>query len=166
MRPFVAALAVGCSFAVGFDLPYDVPELTVPGDPAAHASATPYDGSTAPFAIDVDLSQAVRPSQASSVSTVRLASITFTITNASGCFDFVDTVELSIESTKAGSTLPPAVVATGAHPGCVETVALVPTTLNVRPYLVEGASVRVTGSGVPPANAVTFDGHVVLHATL
>lgn len=157
MRSLALALALvsGCS-SVGFDMSYDVPNMSVPGDPQAHAAT--------PFAIAVDLGQ--QQSHADEVSTVTLASIEFSITDESGCFDFVDDVSLTIASTKPGTTLAPAVVATASGPGCVHTFSLTPTTVDLKPYLDEGATVRATGSGVPPATAVTFDGHVVLHASL
>jgi len=157
MRSLALALALvsGCS-SIGFDMSYDLPDLSVPGDPQAHAAA--------PFAIAVDLGQ--QQSHAGEVSTVTLASIEFSITDESGCFDFVDDVSLTIASTKPGTTLAPAVVATASGPGCVHTFSLTPATVDLKPYLDEGATVRATGSGVPPATAVTFDGHVVLHASL
>ena len=159
MRSLVLALVLvsGCSsIGLGFDMSYDVPNLSVPGDP--HADAV------APFAVDVDIGQ--QQSHADEVSTVTLASIEFSITDQSGCFDFVDDVSLTISSTKPGTTLAPAVVATASGPGCVHTFSLTPTAVDLKPYLAEGAIVSATGSGVPPASAVTFDGHIVLHASL
>ena len=75
MRSIALALALvsGCS-SIGFDMSYDVPNMSVPGDPQAHAAT--------PFAIAVDLGQ--QQSHADEVSTVTLASIEFSITDESG----------------------------------------------------------------------------------
>jgi len=167
MRRFALVLAAGCSLGIGFDMPFDVPQLTIAGNPAAHAAAKPLSGAVAPFALSVDLSQAEKQNDmAGVIHTVTLESAVFTITNASGCFDFVDYVSFTIESTKPGTTLPPAVLATGAGPGCVQTFTLTPTSIDIKPYLDEGATVSATASGVPPETNVTLDGRVVLHATI
>ena len=165
MRALVFALAAACS-PIGFDVSYDVPNLTIPGDPQAHAAGVPFSGTAAPFALDVSFDQQEQQSHADGVSTVTLTSIDFSITQDSGCFDFVDDVTLTISSTKTGTALAPAVVATGSNPGCVQTMTLTPAAIDLKPYIDEGAVIRATGSGVPPASIVTFDGHVVLHASL
>lgn len=167
MRRFAIVLAAACSTGAGFDLPFDVPELTIPGNPAAHAAGEPLSGAVAPFAVDVDLSHVEQQNDlAGVVSTVRLEEAVFDITRSSGCFDFVDSVTFTLESTMPGTALPPVVIATGASPGCVQTFSLVPAVVNLKPYLDEGAAVHATATGVPPAANVTLDGRVVLHASL
>lgn len=156
MRALVLVLVTACSFKADFDLPYDVPELTIQG--------TDY-GKPAPFSFIVDLSQSPEP-PVSGVSTVTLSSVAFSITKGSGCFNFINDVTIWIESAKSGSTLERAVVATGSAPGCVDKMALEPTTVNIKPYLDEGATILATGTGIPPADTVSFDGRVVLHASL
>jgi hypothetical protein len=158
----VLALTAACSLNLGFDMPFDVPDVTVPGNPSAHATDTPLDGAAAPFALDVDLTQAAKDNKLpGAITTVTVSTLDFTVTG-DGCFDFIDDVSLTIES----KTLPPVIIATAASPGCVRVVSLVPKAVNLKPYLDDGALVRATGSGVPPATTVTFDGRVVLHAAL
>jgi len=167
MRLAVVLLAfvLGCSL-IGFDMPFDVPDVTVPGDPTAHAMAKPFEASAAPFALDVDLTQAAKDNKIpGAISTVTISTLDFTVTS-DGCFDFIDEVSLTIESNKPDTTLPPAVVATRTAPGCVRVMSLAPTDVDLKPYILEGASVHATGSGIPPAKPVTFDGRVVLHAAL
>ncbi|HEX4516383.1 MAG TPA: hypothetical protein VGH87_25230 [Polyangiaceae bacterium] len=165
MRLVVLIFAAACS-DIGFDMSYDVPSVTIPGDPTAHASATHVDGATAPFALDIDLSQAAQNQNIpGAISTVTISTLEFSVTS-DGCFDFIDDVTLTIESTSPTTTLPSAVIATGASPGCVRAMSLVPTTVDLKPYIQEGATIHATGTGVPPADAVTFDGRVVLHAAL
>ena len=165
MRLLVVALALGCS-EFGFDMPFDVPNVTVPGNPTAHALSTPFEGSAAPFALDVDLTQVAKDNKLpGAISTVTISTLDFSVTS-DGCFDFIDDVSLVIESNKPGTTLAPAVIATGTGPGCVRVLTMSPTSVNLKPYIEEGAMIRAMGSGIPPASAVTFDGLVVLHASL
>jgi hypothetical protein len=160
----LGALVAGCS--MGFDIPVDVPELVIPGDPSAHASGQHYEASTSqPFALAISLDD--EQGNANMVSSVYLTSLSFSITQASGCFDFIDELSLSIVSTKADTKLPAAVIATAKNPGCVTTLEVIPTPgLDLDPYFKEGAGLTATGSGVPPATNVSFNGHVTLHASL
>jgi hypothetical protein len=167
MRLIVTIAFVFACSDIGFDMPFDVPNVTVPGNPTAHAMAIPYKGSAAPFALDVDLTQEAQDNQLpGAISTVTLSTLDFSVTSDGGCFDFIQDVTLTILSAKPGTTLQPTVVATGTSPGCVKTLTLVPTTVNLKPYLDEGAMIRADGSGIPPEKPVTFDGRVVLHASL
>lgn len=152
MRLVVLALTAACSsLNLGFDMPFDVPNVTVSG---------------APFAVAVDLTQVAKDHELpGSISAVTLSTLDFSVTS-DGCFDFVDDVKLTIESNKPGTTLVPAVIATATKPGCVRDVSLTPTTVDLKPYLAEGATIQATGTGVPPAAPITFDGRVVLHAAL
>jgi len=153
--------------AVGFDIPYAVPEQTVQGDPVAHAAGTLLGGTPInPFSLSIDLQQEEQAHDVSAISHVTLSSLAFSITKNSGCFDFVKDVSISIESSKSGTTLPPAVIATGSNPGCVQTFDLEPTDVDLRPYIEEGANVTSSGHGVPPSSNVTFDGQLVFHASL
>ena len=152
---------------VGFDIPYAIPEQTVQGDPVAHAAGTLLAGTPInPFSLSIDLQQEEQAHDVSAISHVTLSSLGFTITKNSGCFDFVQDVSISIESTKSGTALAPAVIATGSSPGCVQTFDLQPTGVDLKPYIDEGASVTSSGHGIPPSSNVTFDGQLVLHASL
>ena len=165
-RLAVLLVALGCG-GIGFDIPYAIPEQTVQGDPIAHAAGTLLAGAPInPFNLNIDLQQEEQAHQVNGISHVTLSSLGFSITNGSGCFDFVKDVTISVESTKSGTALPPAVIATGSNPGCVQTFDLQPTSVDLEPYIDEGASVTSSGHGVPPSSNVTFDGNLVLHASL
>jgi len=154
----------GC--VVGFDVPYAIPQQTVPGDPVSHAAGSALSSSPVnPFALDINLEQEESAHNTSVVSHVYLASLAFDITSGkSDCFDFVQSVTISVQSTQSDSKLPPAVIATGMNPGCVQHFDLTPTSVDLKPYIDEGASVTSTGQGVPPDHDETFDGNLVLHA--
>lgn len=173
MRPlallfFVSACSLNLNTsAIGFDIPYDIPEETVPGNAVANAAGVAVDVTLPAFPINVDVAaQAKNNGVAGAISTVTLTGLSLTITKSSGCFDFVNDLSISISSTKPGSTLPPAVIASGSNPGCVQTFTLTPTNVNLKPYLDEGAQATPSGKGVPPAADVSFDGHLTAHASL
>ncbi len=172
MRSLALALVfvTACNFSlgsIGYDIPYDIPEQTVPGNAAAHASGMVVSAPLASFPINIDLAQQAKAHNVSAFSQVNLTSLTLSITTNSGCFDFVQDVTITISSTKPGTTLQPAVIATGSNPGCVQTFNLEPaTTVDIKPYLDEGAQATPTAHGIPPANDVTFNGHLVAHAAL
>jgi hypothetical protein len=164
-------ILAGCNFnlssVAAFDIPYDVPEQTVPGNAAANAAGLVIDAPLAPFPINIDVAQQAKSAGVSgAISTVTLTSISLTITKASGCFDFVQDLSISISSTKPGSTLPSAVIATGSNPGCITTWNLTPSNVNLKPYLDEGAQATPSAKGIPPASDVSFNGHLVAHASL
>ena len=171
MRTFALVFLTACSLnlnspSIGFDIPYDIPAQTVPGDATANAAGVAVDATLPAFPLNIDVAKQAQANGVSgAISTVTLTSLSLTITSG-GCFDFVQSLSLSISSTKPGSTLPSVVVASGANPGCVPTFNLQPTTVNLKPYLDEGAQATPTVSGVPPANDVTFTGHLVAHAGL
>jgi hypothetical protein len=164
MRVLLCLLFAGC--VIGFDIPYSIPQQTVPGDTVSHAAGTLLSGSPVdPFALDISLSQQEQANHVSAISHVYLTSLSFDITSGgSDCFDFVQSVTLSVASTKSGSALPTAVIATGTSPGCVRHFALTPTSVDLKPYIDEGAQVTSSGQGVPPDHDETFDGQLVLHA--
>lgn len=163
----LAACNLNLSSVAAFDIPYDIPEQTVPGNAAAHAAGIVVDAPMAAFPINVDVAQQAKNNGVGGViSTVTLTSLSLSITKSSGCFDFVQDITITISSTKAGSSLPPAVIATGSNPGCITTWNLTPASVNLKPYLDEGAQATPSGHGIPPASDTSFDGHLVAHASL
>jgi hypothetical protein len=163
----VPACSINLGDAVGFDIPYDIPEQTVPGDPTANASGVVVDAPFASFPVNIDVAQQAQANGVSGVvSTVTLTSLSLSITQGSGCFDFVQSISITLASTKPGSTLQPVVIATGSNPGCVQTWDLQTSPVNIKPYLDEGAEATPSGQGIPPAADVSFDGHLVAHASL
>ena len=166
----LVALVVACNVnlasPLGFDIPYDIPAQTVPGNAAAHATGVVVSAPLSAFPINIDLVQQAKANGVSgAVSHVTLTSLDLAITG-SGCFDFIQDVTISISSTKPGTALPSAVIATGSNPGCVQTFTLQTTAVDLKPYLDEGAQATPSGHGIPPASDVSFNGHLVAHATL
>ena len=164
---FLGACSLNLSSVASFDIPYDIPEQTVPGNATANAAGVVVQAPLQPFPINVDVAQQAKANGVGGViSTVTLSSLSLSITKSSGCFDFVQDISISSSSTMPGSSLPSAVIATGSNPGCVQTFNLTPTNVNLKPYLDEGAQATPSGHGIPPAADVSFDGHLVAHASL
>ncbi|HSQ68246.1 MAG TPA: hypothetical protein VLM85_33785 [Polyangiaceae bacterium] len=168
--PLALVFFTACSFnlgPIGYDIPYDIPEQTVPGNAAAHAAGVVVGAPLTSFPVNIDLAQQAKANGVTAFSQVTLQSLSLSITKNSGCFDFVQDVSITISSTKAGTTLQPAVIATGSNPGCVQTFNLQPnSTVDLKPYLDEGAQATPTAHGIPPASDVSFNGHLVAHAAL
>jgi hypothetical protein len=162
----MSVAAVGCSV----DVARDLPEQTIPGDPAAHAAATQAlaAGGAAPTTQFVTASPPIDGSIASRIALESLAlDITPTAEPAgdADCWDFVQSVGVSIESTRQGSALPRVQIATGGAPGCVRAMDLAPVAgVNLKPYTDEGFRITVDTVGVPPADNVSFVTRVVLRA--
>jgi hypothetical protein len=164
------SILAGCNFnlssVAAFDIPYDIQAQTVPGNAIANQAGIAVDFTLPAFPIDVDVAKQAQSNGVSGViSTVTLTSLSFTITQGT-CFDFANSLSITISSTKAGTALPPAVIATGSNPGCVTTWNLTPSNVNLKPYFDEGAQAAPSGNGIPPAADETFTGHLVAHASL
>jgi len=169
-RALLFAFLAGCNFnlssVAAFDIPYDIQAQTVPGNAIANQAGIAVDFTLPPFPINVDVAQQAKNNGVGGViSTVKLTSLSLTITQGT-CFDFVNSLDITISSTKAGTSLPPVVVASGSNPGCVTTWNLTPGTANLKPYFDEGAQATPSGNGIPPAADETFTGHLVAHASL
>jgi hypothetical protein len=157
---------------VGFDISRVVPEQTVTGDPVAHAAGIALSDRSPipPFQLSVDLAAESAP-YSIVVQRVLLKKLAFDIslTNQpagdTDCWDFVDELHVSVESTQAGSTLPRTEVASIAQPGCVSHLEMsVRNTVNLKPYIEQGLRLIATGTGLPPADDVSFTGAVTLRA--
>lgn len=167
-----ALLLSGCSNLqglVGFNFTQAIDEQRVPGNPQAHAAATLLMGQNplGPVSLSVDLAAQNRPYNIV-IQRVKLLSLSFTTTATAqpqGCFDFVTSATISVESTRAGTTLPAVNIATASNPGCVNTLTFTPdSSVNLKGYIEEGMRMRVTIDGIPPASDVTFNGSIQLRA--
>src|SRR5438874_3940103 len=90
-------ILAGCNFnlssVAAFDIPYDIPEQTVPGNAVANAAGIVVDAPLQPFPINVDVAQQAKANGVGGViSTVKLTSLALSITKSSGCFDFVQDI--------------------------------------------------------------------------
>jgi hypothetical protein len=152
--------------SVGFDMTEQIPTVTVQGDPAGNAALASVPDDDAPT---LTITGDAPPQHIAGAARADLMSLELDIVAAdasadAGCFDFVRSVTVSVESTLAGTHLSKHVVATGNAPGCVRTWRLTPAEMfDVLPYANEGFRITVIARGIPPVHDVSFDGNAVLH---
>jgi hypothetical protein len=152
--------AAGCGLDE-FDLDQPVPEQAIQGSgiPAPLAALFP-------LPLDLDLQARIdEQTDAGSVDKITLASLRLTITatrRPSGDTDdwsFVESVDVSVSSSKSGSSLPKVKIASIRNPGAVQDMDFaVEPGVDLRPYVEEGATVETLGSGTIPTDDVSYDG--------
>jgi len=156
----------GCG-AIRFDIGQAVPEQRVMGSAlgALLGAFLP-----SPFALTVNLEQETKARGTGPAQSAGLKALSFRLTNvpnpprSSDNFDFVDRVEIFVESAKSGSSLSKQKIAD------LLTVPRGVTTLNLQcypmvdlvPYINEGARISSTASGKTPPQDVTFDGQITI----
>ncbi|MGF1464889.1 MAG: hypothetical protein ACFCGT_02045 [Sandaracinaceae bacterium] len=161
----LSALAQGC---ITFPVTVPLQEQRLVGTPlAAEVGALPLD-----IAFDVN-AEAVQYGL-ERATRVRLLELELRITPSAeddghqDDFLFLDRAELYAEPVDARSSLPTVLVAEAEAP--IDDGRTLPfvtdATVDLKPYLEEGASGRTAAFGLPPADDLTFDGTVVLGVEL
>jgi hypothetical protein len=153
---------MGCSIA-DFDIDQSVPEQHVQGTSIPGPLTALF-----PIPVNLDVESKIKARETGPIDSVTLSSLALTITatdRPSGDVDdwaFVDTVDVFVESTKQGSTLPKVKIASVAMPGAVQTMSfVVVSSVNLKPYVDEGSQVDSQGSGTAPSDDVSYDGKAV-----
>ena len=154
----IALAASGCG-VLDFDVEQKIPSQTVPGSsiPAPIASLFP-------IPISLDLSSKIKAMETGPIDSVTLSSLELTIrepADGSADWSFVDAVDVFVESTKSGTTLPKAKIATATAPTGQVLKFAVEGSVNLKAYVDEGSQVTSTGSGHAPAVDITYDGRGV-----
>jgi hypothetical protein len=166
--PSLVALASGCA-PIGFEISQTLDEQRVMGDPIANAAGQILPaGTLAPITLSVDLA-AESNRRRVPIGRVFLKSLSFDITSTaepvgdSDDFSFIRTMNIYLECTGAGCTLPRVLVATVSNPGTIRTLpfAIVPN-VNVKPYIDAGARVVLEADAIAPPDDTTFNGTIVL----
>jgi hypothetical protein len=142
----------GCGIA-DFDVDQPVPAQTIQGSgiPAPLAAIFP-------LPLTLDLESKIKAKDTGPIDSVTLSSLTLHITS-SGDWSFVSSIDVFVESTKAGSALPKVKIAKVSSPGAVQTLTFgVEHGVNLKPYIDEGSQVDSSGVGTQPAQDVSFDG--------
>ena len=169
MKPLVLAaclLMCACNLPFNFDFDFAqaVPEQSIPGSPV---DAPLPEGIALPVRVDVG-SKIVNPK---SIGSITLGAMYLDVTSAgesdgdSDDWSFVERIDLYVESTKVGSTLPRLKVASAVAPGAVAHLELTPEDVNLLPYVMEGCQLSTEASGRTPADDVSYDGKVTFHVT-
>jgi hypothetical protein len=165
MRGFLLVLAVvasACGVA-DFDVDQPVLEQQIQGSgiPAPLAALFP-------LPLNLDLEAKIKAHDTGPIDSVTLSSLALTITATSepagdtDDWSFVDHVDVFVESTKTGTTLPKVKIASVNAPGAVRTMTfVVEGGVNLKPYIDEGSKVDSSGSGTVPVDDVSYDGKAV-----
>jgi hypothetical protein len=153
LAAFVVTVTGGCGIA-DFDIDQPVPAQTIQGSgiPAPLAAIFP-------LPLNLDLDSKIKAKETGPIDGVTLSSLTLHITSSGGDWSFVNHIDVSVESTKAGTTLQKVKIASVSSPGAVQTLTFeVEHGVNLKPYIDEGSQVDSSGSGTQPTSDVTFDG--------
>ena len=144
---------VGCGIA-DFDIEQPVQPQTIQGSGIPGPLAAIF-----PIPLSLDLSSKIKAMETGPIDGVTLSSLTLHITSATGDWSFVSSIEVSVASSKQGSTLPTVKIASVSSPGAVKDLAFkVESGVNLKPYIDEGSKVDSSGTGTQPTQDVSFDG--------
>jgi hypothetical protein len=149
----LAMTTAACGIA-DFDVEQPVPAQTIQGSglPAPLAAIFP-------LSLNLDISSKIKARDTGPIDGVTLSSLTLDITSSGGDWSFVTSIDVFVASTRSGSTLPRAKIASVASPGAVRTLSFrVEAGVNLKPYIDEGSQVDSAGTGTQPTQDVTFDG--------
>lgn len=147
------ATAAGCGIA-DFDVEQPIPAQTIQGSGIPTPLAALF-----PLPLTLDLESQIRAKETGPIDSVTLSSLTLNITSSGGDWSFVTRIDVSVESTRSGTTLPKVRIASVASPGAVRTLTFdVEGGVNLKPYVDEGSKVESSGTGTQPTQDVSFDG--------
>jgi hypothetical protein len=149
----LVATMAGCGIA-DFDVDQPVQPQTIQGSgiPAPLAAIFP-------LPLSLDLDSKIKAHDTGPIDGVTLSSLTLQITSSGSDWSFVSNIDVSVESTKAGTTLPKVKIASVSSPGAVQLLTFdVEHGVNLKPYIDEGSQVDSSGTGTQPTNDVSFDG--------
>lgn len=121
------------------------------------------------FAIDLDLEEETRARSTGPAQHVYLTELTLAITPTaepsgdSDDFDFLDSIEIFVESRQSDSALPRRRIAyLDPVPEGARTIALEVEGVDLIDYIEEGAQITASASGRTPTDDVSFDGRIEL----
>ncbi len=149
----------GCGIT-DFDIDQPISEQTIQGSSIPGPLAALF-----PIPLSLDLTAKIKERETGPIDKITLSTLSLTITatnKPAGDTDdwsFVDEIDIFVESTKSGTTLPKIQIATASSPGAVQTIKFtVDEEMNIKPYVDEGSKVESSSSGRLPADDVSFDG--------
>ncbi len=163
----ISTVLSGCVGAGAFEVDVALQEQRVSGSPLGGLLSGFFD---VPVPLNVDLAAETAARDTRPAQHVRLIDLTLSITateEADGDtddFDFLDSVDVYVESAQSGSSLPRVRVATlypaprGARTVSFET----DTSIDLLPYINEGARLTSSARGHAPPDDVSFDGRAAL----
>ncbi len=150
--------AAGCGIA-DFDVTQSIPSQTISGSPLGGLLPSLLN---APLALTIDSD--IKARDTGPIDSINLSSMDLHITTSGADWSFVSSVDVSVSSTKSGSSLATVKVATVSNPGAVTTMRFQPVSgVNLVPYINEGSQMSADATGTEPSQDVTFDGAATFH---
>lgn len=157
---FLMILTLSSCGITDFDIEEPIPEQTVQGSNIPAPLATLF-----PIPISLDLTAKIKERETGPIGTITLSKLSLTISATSrppgdtDDWSFVDQIDVYVESTKSGTSLPKVKIAAASSPGAVQTILFtVDEKVNLKPYVDEGSKVESSGNGRVPADDVSYDG--------
>jgi hypothetical protein len=165
--------ACGDDGLVGFSFTEESAEATVDGRPAVPLDL-PLADFFPPMRLDVDLQEELASRDTGPAKGVFLTDLSMEITDTAVSvddednFDFIDSVDVFVESTMQGTELERRKIATLADvPEGQTTVDFtVEEDVNLKPYVDEGVRLTIEGSGEQPEDDTSLKSIVTLRVTL
>jgi len=152
--------ASACGSVLDFDVDQDVPEQIVQGSSLPGPLAGLF-----PIPIRVDIQSKIAAQETGPIDRVVLASMHLDVTateRPDGDEDdwaFIDRVDLYVESSKEGTTLPRVKVGSAVAPGAVTRLEFEPEKdVNLLPYINEGCELTAEASGDAPGDDISYAG--------
>jgi hypothetical protein len=164
------AAASGCASIGDFDVERTIAEQRVQGNPLAGLLKNLF---AVPIPMDVDIKSETAARDTGPARAAHLSELALQITDSSTAagdtddFGFLDSVDVFVESTRQGTSLPRVLIARAAHIEAAERLDFdVVRTVDVLPYADEGSRFTSDVQGSVPPDDVSFDGHFTLRVEL
>ncbi|HTV22130.1 MAG TPA: hypothetical protein VMG12_25745 [Polyangiaceae bacterium] len=172
--PFISALAAAllpaCASVSDFDVDRRIAEQRVQGSPIAGLLGSLF---AVPIPMDVNIESETSARDAGPAQAARLKALALEITpSAEGGgdtddFGFLDSVDVYIESTRSGTSLPRTLIAQAPNIQATPRIEFqVVGSVNVLPYAEEGSRFTSEVEGSVPPDDVSFAGHFTLRIEL
>ena len=167
----VVALAGTSCGAVDFDVTSTVPETVLAGDPTTCTLNKLLERAPVnPFVLEVDLERETKARDTGPADRVELKSMSLAITPTRqpagdvDDFDFLLSLEVFVESARAGSPLPRVKVAelTSVPRGAAQIAVNAVPGVDLLPYINEGARLTSSARGSTPCDDTSLAGSVVV----
>ena len=155
-------LAFGCGVA-DFDVEQEVPEQRIEGSPLPGLLSQFFD-----FPIEIQIQEQIEAMETGPIDSIHLTSLVLDVTATaepsgdSDDFSFVERIDIHIESSQSGSSLPRVLVATVSSPGPTRRLDFDEVGgVNLLPYVNEGSVMTADGSGMAPPDDISYNGRAV-----
>lgn len=156
------AMLAGCGVA-DFDIEQDVPEQRILGNSLPQPI-----GGLLSIPLDIDITAEIEAMDTGPVDSISLSELRLEITDTerpagdTDTWEFVTSIQVFVRSTKPDSNLSRLEIATKEFPGAVERFNFtVDESIDLKPYIEEGAVVESVGRGNVPSDDVWYVGHAV-----